>query len=383
MTMKSVATHATALVFGVYGALAAQKAQGQPMTLRGRIQIDVPRGGPADAPDSAQVRRLYMGVEGQFTNFSYSVDVDFADFDQEEISLADATLVWNPEGRTRIMVGHFRPPALSDMLTSDLDTVFVERAAYADLMALGRMWGAMADHMHGNWGVQIGFFGAHGTELVNGDFGGAALGAVRVHGNFLGGKSSSAADAPVLHMAAAVQFGDRPDESGFTLEPETVFGYPAPETAPGNRRHILFTGLEIGWQHKTLTFQAEGGRTRVYAVSGGNPDLYGWYAQIAWRPTGESRPYEAREGVFERVEPHNPLGNGGIGAIELGARIGQVDLNDRYLHGGRMTSYSTVMSWFPVKNVRLMANYVHSDSRHDSAGDRKEDFVTLRAQYSW
>lgn len=386
MAGRAIFRLSTYLLCG-FAALSAGSVLADPMELRGRIELDAPLAGPADAPDTVQLRRLFLGVEGEFSRFAYVFDLDIANVDHNEIMLQDFQFTWNPEGATRVLVGHFRPPAIAEILTSDLDTVFLERSAYADLLSVGRLWGVAVEHMSGNWNLRVDFHGAHGSELVNGNFGTMALGAIRVHGNALGnghGRKDTKADAaPVLHLGVSLLFGDRPDDGGFELMPETYFAPPMPETDPLRADHMLFTGVEVAFQRGTWLFQAEGGRTRLYGVESGNPNLYGWSAQIAWRPTGEVRPYDARKGVFDMVTPRRALDEGGAGAFELGARVGQTDLDSRYLRGGRLTSYSVVASWFPIRNVRLATDYVHAESKHVLAGNRDDDFVAVRAQYEW
>lgn len=367
------------------GLALSRPALTDPMEFRGRIQLDALAAGPTAGKSHGELRRLYLGVKGDFANFAYVADIDFAGFNDNELMLQDLRFTWNPEGDTRILAGHFKPPVISENITSDLNTLFLERSAYATIFPTGRYWGAAVDHMPGRWGFQIGVFGARGAELVHGDFDTVRLVAARLHGNPLHDPTAEDPSRSVLHLAASVLASNRPDRDAFSLrgKPEVNL---APEVLDTSRIHgedMLFTGVELGFQQGPWLLQAEGGRTRLYRPATANPDLQGWSAQISWRPTGEARPYDMREGVFENPKPRQPLDEGGIGAFEVAARVGQTDLDDRDVRGGKLTTISAAASWFPIERVRLMMNWVNVDSRHRLLGQRDDNYVAMRAQVSW
>ena len=91
----------------------------------------------------------------------------------------------------------------------------------------------------------------------------------------------------------------------------------------------------------------------------------GYYAYATWVVTGEKKVVE------NRLAPsRNFLDEGGIGAIELGARYGHVEVTnaeDAGLIGPPSTSGSSEsvdvvtvgVNWWPVKYVRVTLNYIH------------------------
>ncbi|MBN2492812.1 MAG: hypothetical protein JXQ29_18330 [Planctomycetes bacterium] len=101
-----------------------------------------------------------------------------------------------------------------------------------------------------------------------------------------------------------------------------------------------------------------------HQVHSTNPRYYGWYVQASGFVTGESRRYNGEKGAFDRVRPRRSLGeDGGFGAIELAARVSQIDLNDRAMpwDGGKMLSFTLGANWYLNPNARVMLNWVRAD----------------------
>ena len=101
----------------------------------------------------------------------------------------------------------------------------------------------------------------------------------------------------------------------------------------------------------------------------------GGYGQVAWALTGESHRYNPQAGSYLRLFPNHPFSvkDGGIGAIELAARVSYIDLVDNYdplvalssqsaaVNGGRQTGYSLAVNWYPNDLLRFMLDYNHVD----------------------
>ena len=62
-----------------------------------------------------------------------------------------------------------------------------------------------------------------------------------------------------------------------------------------------------------------------------NPTYTGWYVDASWYLTGETRNYEAAEGIFGRTKVKNPVwgGSGGWGAWQIAGRYDVLDLSDK------------------------------------------------------
>lgn len=88
----------------------------------------------------------------------------------------------------------------------------------------------------------------------------------------------------------------------------------------------------------------------------GDADLHAWAVDAGWFLTGESMKY--KYGAFSGIGPKRAVGKGGWGAWQLAARIENMDLNDgATIVGGEADVFTAGINWYPVKNVRFMANW--------------------------
>lgn len=357
----------------------------QLMELRGRFQIDSAVAAPDSDVKGVDVRRAFMGVEGKSGDFSYTIDLDFSNVDHGEIEAQDIVFTWKAGGGTEILAGHFRPPVTEDDLTSDTATMFIERSSFADVFTLGRFWGGAIDHEGRNWGFRLGGYGWHGARLVESDFRLQPTVGFRAHFNPAGGTGKPGDTRPVTHFALSGQSTWISDGEGLRLRarPEVRFAEDALDTGRIDADSYGLIAAEMGIEWGAWMVQAEGGMARLARPGLADPAFHGWSAQISWRPTGDTRPYESRIARFGLPNPRHPLGEGGIGSVELGVRIGESDLNDAGIEGGNVETISAVASWIPRRHVRLMANWVNVDSRHPVLGARDGDYVSLRAQLDW
>ena len=77
-----------------------------------------------------------------------------------------------------------------------------------------------------------------------------------------------------------------------------------------------------------LTLAAEYTLGRVTDRVRPDADVHGGYLSALVFLTDDTRPYDGSTGTFERVEPKAPVGEGGFGAVEVGARFDALDLSD-------------------------------------------------------
>ena len=125
----------------------------------------------------------------------------------------------------------------------------------------------------------------------------------------------------------------------------------------------------------------------------GDAQLHAWAIDGGWFLTGESMKY--KYGAFSGIGPKKPLGKGGFGAWQLAARFENMDLNDEgVIEGGDATVFTAGLNWYPVKNVRFMANWsavvdfdcdttafnVHCDT---AADNREPHAFQVRGQVYW
>ena len=128
----------------------------------------------------------------------------------------------------------------------------------------------------------------------------------------------------------------------------------------------------------------------------GDADMDAWALDAGWFITGESMKY--KYGEFSGIKPNNAFGKGGWGAWQIAARIENMDLNDGLdIDGGEATVFTVGLNWYPVSNVRFMANYgtvldfdcqdtttIDFDGCNNTLGDDIEPSAfSMRAQVYW
>jgi phosphate-selective porin OprO and OprP len=114
----------------------------------------------------------------------------------------------------------------------------------------------------------------------------------------------------------------------------------------------------------------------------------GWQVAASWFVTGE-------DNFFKAVTPRKPLtwGGDGLGALELTARYGQLDVDDDTFPlfanpdtaASKATSYGVGANWHLNRNIKLSLNYEHTDFGGGTSAflDDGEDVVLTRAQFSF
>jgi phosphate-selective porin OprO/OprP len=102
------------------------------------------------------------------------------------------------------------------------------------------------------------------------------------------------------------------------------------------------------------------------AGSPGNSVFFqGTYVEALYFLTGESRPYDRREGLPMRIVPNRNFymnhANGGNpvgwGALQVGARYSYLDLNSNGINGGQLNSFTLGINWFLNPNMKFQFNY--------------------------
>lgn len=177
--------------------------------------------------------------------------------------------------------------------------------------------------------------------------------------------------------------------SGSGLEDKTVLFRTFPESRVDRRRfvqaeisnvnHYYTTGFELGFRYRKLLTYGEYIYNNIsrytYGANNQKTDLKnavfnGWYATASYMILGENRQYSPDEAEFGPMKMRRKGGN-----LEVAARISNINMNDfhdpaAYITGGKATSYSASLNWYPVRNVVIGLNYIYmnNDKYADSKG---------------
>lgn len=347
---------------------------------RGRLQYDT---GFVNAPSSTgvddgwgtDVRRARLGMSGDMPGgFGFKFEVDVANSD---LAVTDALISYEA-GDTEISVGQFNNFQSLEELTSSLHTSFIERAAFTDAFGFVRRVGIGATYGKGDVLVQAGVFSDNMDELSNNEWSVDGrvvympkLGDAQLH---LGGSLHHRE----LESDATTRYRQRPlvgftglrfvNTDRFSATSETSFGLES--AIISGPFHAVVEGH---WLEASRPDMLE------------DPTFFGGYAEVGYFLTkGDTRGYKG--GKFDRTKPANPVGEGGIGSVQINARYDRLDLNDGGIIGGTQDGYFLSLVWKPTDYTMLLANYgklKYNDAVFPAAGgdtDYSVDVFGMRAQ---
>jgi phosphate-selective porin OprO/OprP len=286
-------------------------------------------------------------------------------------------------GLDSLQLGVFTPPMGLEALGSSENTDFLEvgspTSAFAPGDRLGIQVAGSGLEKRLTWA--LGFFSVS-TDKETGDASksiGRGIGRVTLlpwykeEGTFL----------QLLHLGASGSYVySGTDQIRYQSRPES---YLAPEVVdtgdiPSSKAFIY--GLEGAWVHGPYCLQAEYFQSFVNDNLENKLSFKGYYVYGTYFITGESRPYDRRNGTFGRVRPKENFSwkERKWGAWEVGVRFSHLDLNDGPVHGGRMNILTGGLNWSPNPFVRVMFNYLRQNISNAPNYDGVAHTFTLRFQ---
>ena len=375
----------------------------------GPTATDLRRSGPAlgasaanvdlvharDLKDGTDFRRARLGVDGTvFGDWDYRLLFDFGGSGVENSGqLYETWIQYTGFKPLRLRVGAFSPTIGMEDSASTSGMPFLERSAIEDMARgfaagdtrIGAQAYAFADH----WLVS----GAVTGRTVGVINTGTAAATPQTFGDQLGlvgrvAVSPFYGDDWLVHVGAHGSYVVHPPNSAGVAAngttPITDFALAFSNTQQlrvdgtklintGNivSNHGYTAGLEFAAQKGPLIVQSEVerfGASRTDVVS--SPTFGGWYVEGLWTLTGEPRVYNRQTAAFDAPIPAHPFSwdDGTWGALELGVRYADADLNDNQglpgtapapnsIRGGDERNLSVGLNWFPNSVVKFMFGY--------------------------
>ena len=325
-------------------------------------QLDVARYNDDVAPlaDGSELRRSRLSLSGTFLkDWAYRVEYEFSG----TTGVTDAYVSYSALKPFTVTVGQFKQPFGMEALAADKNVTFMERGL-PFAFVITRAPGVMVGTSRSNWSASAGLFGEPVGNVQAGDDGYGATARVTY--------------APWMSTQGVVHLGlgaswRKPTEDNSTnlVGPKftTVRFRSKPESNILAQRFVdtgeiadvdqyQIAGLEFAAQRGAASLQSEYHRVKVDRDSGSSLDFGGWYAQVAYTLTGESRAYRADRGIFEGIRPAHAFGKDGWGAFEIAARFSGLDLSDGDIHGGRERNASLAFNWYLNPMLRAGLNIV-------------------------
>jgi phosphate-selective porin OprO and OprP len=330
------------------------------------------------------LRRVRLGVKSTlYRNWLGEIDVDFAG---DAVEVKDLWIGYQGWSNSLLRVGNFKEPFSLETLTSSKYITFLERS-YIDNFSPDRHIGLAYSRWGSRWQVSGGVFGQGSGDIdATGQNQGFGLTARATVAPLL-------KDRQLIHLGAAVS--RRTPDADAT--PNRLRIRARPETNV-NKARFLSTGRITNVDYELLyngelavvqgpfSVQAEATKADVHRLGGlSTGSFWGGYAAVSFFLTGESRPYIASEGEWDRVFPRSSKG-----AWEVAARVSTMDLDDTSIgvDGGKGTNITLGLNWYINANFKLMADYVHVNLNGNAVPDQgtaplvggdKFDIVQLRA----
>lgn len=344
----------------------------------GRVQADAAAyGGEPDMGDGTEIRRARLYLQGtMYNDWGYKLQYDFVDTGSAGIK--DAYLSYTGFDNLELKAGNFKDPFSLQEQTSSKFISFMERGL-PSAFAAGRHIGVMASTSHQHWTLAGGLFGDTVSTKGGEDDEGWGAG-TRATWAPVNDK------AEVIHLGLGLNYRETggANTARFKQQAEShLSGINIVDTATITAVNDFYkVGAEIATVQGPFSAQAEYIATSVNRDSGSDLDFDGWYAQVGYFLTGESRNY--KNGKFGGITPKANVGQGGIGAWELALRYSTIDLSDSEIDGGEADSVTLGLNWYPTPTLRFSANYVDVLDVDGGSNDGDEPSVfQVRSQWAF
>lgn len=331
----------------------------------GRLQVDANWYNQDQASDTMSdgidIARARLGIKGKISkNVNYKFENDFSENASE---VKDAYLTYNGIKNSEIVFGQTKPTFSLEILESSNHMSFIERSLAEDAV-LGRLVGLKGSKYNKNWRIAAGIFGESvGNESRNDDSKYSFTSRTSI-------APINSEDA-LLHLGSATSYTSR-DRNTDTNVDDSL-----------DKEQLV--SAELIARYKTFTLQGEYiANSTDYDQNSGtgeSVDFTSYYIQASLFLTGEHRKYSSKAAKLGKIKVKNVAGENGIGAMELVARLSHLDKNDQSVTDGESDNYSAGINWYPNDRVRVMLNYVRSNT--DYAGSKNSEgynAVSLRTR---
>ncbi len=301
---------------------------------------------------NGEVRRGRLYLEFGYDRFGGRLALDFANWEDQAVTYA--YLNYEISDALTLQAGQQDVTFSMQQLMGSRSALFAEDGLSAPLQINDAV--GLAALAHGErWSAQAGVFG--GDVNAQGFDDGATLAGRATYAPYLRGE-----DAVHLGFGLAGGFGRR-ETLSFSAGAGTNLVAAAPIATgdfEGSGR-LLSMNAELAATLRRFTLQGEYTVSRVEATRGGEATLRGGYLGALVFLTDDHRLYDAETGQFERVKPARPLTEGGVGAVEIGARLDGLDLTDAEGEaggsGGAAIAGTAILNWYPTDILRFTASH--------------------------
>jgi phosphate-selective porin OprO/OprP len=360
-------------------------------------------------------RRAFLGVDGRLTqNWRYNVKFDISFGSSATVKADDFYLEYAGQDWS-LIIGNNNAVSPMEDRDSSLNIPFNERSFLISASGVGKKPGLAFITNGGNWswgaslqsndGLEQGDTAANGTE--------SWFAATRL--TWAPFFEQTPDGTELLHLGVYARYRSNGNGNGntinsmFNLNPGALSTKSSNNAQVGNFDHDRFIDGEVAVQWNSFGAEAEYGQIDTHAGRLGtqldDATATGYYVDVFWSPTGESRRYNASDGSFGAVTPRRTLGSdGGIGHVMLSARYEDLDLTNRGFwktasnagNANETKAFTLGATWVPISHVKFQLNYSQTKVDYTDTTDSEVtglnvrpnqnntiNAVVLRTQFDW
>jgi phosphate-selective porin OprO/OprP len=360
--------------------------------MRGRFQYDLLSADwdlGAEDGSRSYVRRAFLGVQGRFSEqWRYKIDfiLNPGDDAAGQVGVDDAFLEWVNDDWSIVIGEHNITSPLEDRISS-LDIPFNERSSVINTFGYGRRAGLGFITGGANWSASAAL---QGDSLNNAESSFNNDESTSISGRFTFAPifETTPEGVTLVHLGVTAQQHDIGEDSAirYRVRPLNGRGSRHVETAGTFGETEMVYGAELALQRGPFGLQAEYHMLDGESTGGVDYEYDGYYVDLYWSLTGESRNYRGNQGAFGAIAPRTPVTQeGGWGHWMLSARYDYIDLSDPIggATRGEQTAYAVALDWIPLDHVRFKLNYAVSDMDRTAGVDDEAQIVSLRTQFDF
>ncbi len=368
-------------------------------TLYGQITVDAGVGtipGTHGYNGATNLRRLELGLKGVYQqNFPYKIQFDLTSNSTPLKGVLDAYVGYQFKSGSVTNVflagNQFAPFGFH---TGSPNTLFLEDSIGINTFRQGRILGITGRDYNKNFNIWYGLQTTGDGVQPGGTTGNVInTGKTFVHQqyNLAVDPAWNVINTPghLLSLRSSFQYtrynadkaGATANEPSFGTTPDlNLYGFKFIGTLALPIQSALVIAPRADFEYKGLTMAAEyfdvTTQSNDYvAIKGPNPGVAvtyttgrhfapsfsAWDVEAQYFLTDDHLPYSDSDGNYVGVKVRHPVTDGGPGAVQLTARMDEVNLQSaKYgVHGGNESDLTLGVNWWPVNDIRVMANYVH------------------------
>ncbi len=334
---------------------------GPTFTLGGRLDVDVAHYYADQTPldSGAKLRRLRLEIGGKLSpRISYYA---LADFKDGTYRAQASWLRFSIDRENQIYAGRIETPFSIQRVTNSQYNLFMERSLTAALTPHYGT-GMVYQHKGDQWSFRAGLFG---EDRLN--FGGAKnfgnTAAIRL------GKRLRAGDSR-FWLAVGGMYQQARDIERVRVRPESSV---TDQRLVDTRKltgldSLARVGLEGVWKRGAWSLQGEWTRYEARQADGSRLRFGSGYIEASRIFNGRRR-FNFRSGEWMSSEVVN------FKTWELAFRASRIDLQDKWVSGGRETNYSIGTNYYFNPVNRLMLNFIKVDASPNRHGINESPYI--------